>query len=142
MAVLNSLPGIKVTVCVDDRPLKEYESTEDEVTLNETQGLGKKLEVAQHQRSVTFKKFVESAAGEFFTVKCSVQNPYRYADVCTYLSFCSYVDGKILSWALVFNKETYEKNGFSLTRAVEGNVYKEDKKELLQILQFTETHLS
>ncbi|KAM0319405.1 hypothetical protein ACHAO8_001201 [Botrytis cinerea] len=137
MAVFNSFPGIEFTVCVDDKPLKEYESTEDEVTLNESQGLGKKFEVAQHQSSVTVKKFVESAAGEFFTIKCS-----RYADVCAYLSFCSYIDGKILSWAPVFNKETYEKNSFSLTRAVEGNIYKEDKKELLQTLQFTETHLT
>ncbi|TEY69548.1 hypothetical protein BOTCAL_0113g00100 [Botryotinia calthae] len=80
MADLNSLPGIEVTVCVDDKPLKEYESTEDEVMLNEPQGLGKKFEVAQHQRSVTVKRFVESAAGKFFTIKCSVQNPYRYAD--------------------------------------------------------------
>ncbi|KAM0142452.1 hypothetical protein ACHAO1_001324 [Botrytis cinerea] len=137
MGVFNSFPGTEVTVCVDDKPLKEYESTEDEVTLNESQGLGKKFEVAQHQSSVTVKKFVESAAGEFFTIKCS-----RYADVCTYLSFCSYIDGKILSWAPVFNKETYEKDSFSLTRAVEGNISKEDKKELLQTLQFTETHLS
>ncbi|KAM3158584.1 hypothetical protein ABEW05_000813 [Botrytis cinerea] len=119
MGVFNSFPGTEVTVCVDDKPLKEYESTEDEVTLNESQGLGKKFEVAQHQSSVTVKKFVESAAGEFFTIKCS-----------------------ILSWAPVFNKETYEKDSFSLTRAVEGNIYKEDKKELLQTLQFTETHLT
>ncbi|CCD46731.1 hypothetical protein BofuT4_P043420.1 [Botrytis cinerea T4] len=85
MAVFNSFPGIEFTVCVDDKPLKEYESTEDEVTLNESQGLGKKFEVAQHQSSVTVK---------------------------------------------------------NLTRAVEGNIYKEDKKELLQTLQFTETHLT
>ncbi|KAM0158175.1 hypothetical protein ACHAPG_004273 [Botrytis cinerea] len=85
MGVFNSFPGTEVTVCVDDKPLKEYESTEDEVTLNESQGLGKKFEVAQHQSSVTVK---------------------------------------------------------NLTRAVEGNIYKEDKKELLQTLQFTETHLS
>ncbi|KAM0159656.1 hypothetical protein ACHAQE_004965 [Botrytis cinerea] len=71
MGVFNSFPGTEVTVCVDDKPLKEYESTEDEVTLNESQGLGKKFEVAQHQSSVTVKKFVESAAGEFFTIKCS-----------------------------------------------------------------------
>ncbi|KAK8908918.1 hypothetical protein QC760_003261 [Botrytis cinerea] len=85
MGVFNSFPGTEVTVCVDDKPLKEYESTEDEVTLNESQGLGKKFEVAQHQSSVTVK---------------------------------------------------------NLTRAVEGNIYKEDKKELLQTLQFTETHLT
>ncbi|KAM0174762.1 hypothetical protein ACHAPC_000060 [Botrytis cinerea] len=119
MGVFNSFPGTEVTVYVDDKPLKEYESAEDEVTLNESQGLGKKFEVAQHQSSVTVKKFVESAAGEFFTIKCS-----------------------ILSWAPVFNKETYEKDSFSLTRAVEGNISKEDKKELLQTLQFTETHLT
>lgn len=75
MGVFNSFPGTEVTVCVDDKSLKEYESTEDEVTLNESQGLGKKFEVAQHQSSVTVKKLVESAAGEFFTIKCSVQNP-------------------------------------------------------------------
>lgn len=39
-------------------------------------------------------------------------------------------------------KRHSKKNSFSLTRAVEGNIYKEDKKELLQTLQFTETHLS
>ncbi|TGO21113.1 hypothetical protein BPAE_0239g00010 [Botrytis paeoniae] len=142
MTVLKSLPGIDVTVCVDDKPLKEYENTEDEVMLNEPEGLGKKFEVAKHQRSVTVKKFVESTAGKFFTIKCSVKNPYRYAGACTHISFCSSIDGKNLSWAPLFNKETYEKSSFSLTRVVEGNFYKEEGELLVQRLQFTETHLT
>ncbi|KAF5868629.1 uncharacterized protein Bfra_012277 [Botrytis fragariae] len=142
MAVLKSLPGIEVTVCVDDKPLKEYENTEDEEMLNEPEGLGKKFEVTKHQRSVTVKKFVESTAGKFFTIKCSVKNPYRYAGACTHISFCSSIDGENLSWAPLFNKETYEKNSFSLTRVVEGNFYKEEGKLLLQRLQFTETQLT
>ncbi|TGO79330.1 hypothetical protein BELL_0036g00190 [Botrytis elliptica] len=78
MAVLDSLPGIEVAVCVDGEPLKEYENTEDELILNEPEGLGKKFEVAKHQRSVTIKKFVESTAGNFFTIKCTIKSPYRY----------------------------------------------------------------
>ncbi|TGO38721.1 hypothetical protein BHYA_0068g00010 [Botrytis hyacinthi] len=142
MAVLDSLPGIEVAVCVDGEPLNEYENTEDELMLNEPEGLGKKFEVARHQRSVTVKKFVESTAGKFFTIKCSVKTPYRYAGACTHISFCSSIDGENLSWAPLFNKETYEKSSSSLTREVEGNFYKEEGKLLLQRLQFTETHLT
>ncbi|THV52870.1 hypothetical protein BGAL_0066g00300 [Botrytis galanthina] len=47
--------------------------------LNEPGGLGKKFEVTRNQRSVTVRKFVESTAGKFFTIKCSVKTPYRYA---------------------------------------------------------------
>ncbi|TGO87592.1 hypothetical protein BPOR_0216g00020 [Botrytis porri] len=142
MAILDSLPGIKGVVCIDGEPLKEYESTEDEVMLNEPEGLGKKFDVARHQCSVTVKKFIESTAGKCFTIKCSVKTPYRYAGACTHISFCSSIDGENLSWAPLFNKETYEKNSFSLTREVEGNFYKEEGKLLLQRLQITETHLT
>ncbi|KAF7888527.1 uncharacterized protein EAF02_003068 [Botrytis sinoallii] len=142
MAVLDSLPGIEVAVCVDGEPFKEYENTEDELILNEPEGLGKKFEVTKHQRSVTVKKFVESTAGKFFTIKCTVKSPYRYAGACTHISFCSSIDGENLSWAPLFNKETYEKNSSGLTREIEGNFYKEEGKLLLQRLQFTEMHLT
>ncbi|TGO59917.1 hypothetical protein BCON_0040g00600 [Botryotinia convoluta] len=140
MAVLDSLPGIEVTVCVDGEPLKEYEKTEGQMMLNESEGVGKKFEVAKYQCSATVKKFVESAVGQFFTIKCSVKNPYRYAGACTHVVFSSSVGGKTLSWAPGFNKEIYEKNDFSLTRVIKGNFYKEEGQELLQKLQFTETH--
>ncbi|APA09887.1 hypothetical protein sscle_05g046570 [Sclerotinia sclerotiorum 1980 UF-70] len=35
IAVLESLPGIKVTICVDGEPLKEYENNEHESMLVE-----------------------------------------------------------------------------------------------------------
>ncbi|KAF7938573.1 uncharacterized protein EAE98_000911 [Botrytis deweyae] len=142
MAVLDSLPGIEVAVCVDGEPLKEYENTEDELILNEPEGLGKKFEVAKHQRSVTVKKFVESTAGKFFTIKCTIKSPYRYTGACTHISFFSSIDGENLSCAPLFNKETYEKNSSGLTREVEGNLYKEEGKLLLQRLKFTEMHLT
>ncbi|KAJ8066667.1 hypothetical protein OCU04_005711 [Sclerotinia nivalis] len=141
MAVLDSLPGIEVTICVDGEPLEEYDNTEDETMLVEPEALDGNFEVAKHQRSVTVKKFVESEAGKFFTINCVVKDPYRYTGDCTHIVFTCLVDGKVLTGGNVLSKDRHRTNGFSSNRVIMGNMYHEQGQELLQSLQYIKARI-
>ncbi|CAD6441753.1 5e64f466-5db1-46c5-aa7f-0a0062be32f8 [Sclerotinia trifoliorum] len=141
MAVLDSLPGIEVTMCVDGESLKEYENNEHEAMLVEPEALDEKFEVVKHQRSVTVKKFVESEAGKLFSIRCAAKDPYRYTGACTHITFECLVDGEIVTGGISMSKDEYEEYGFSYNDVIMGNIYQEQGQELLQRFQFIKTRM-
>ncbi|KAE9368742.1 hypothetical protein N431DRAFT_494137 [Stipitochalara longipes BDJ] len=61
MAVLDTLRGLDVSICIDGQPLKEYDDDEEE-EVQETP-------VAEYQAARTVRKYVESVSDKEFEVK-------------------------------------------------------------------------
>jgi hypothetical protein len=64
MAILESLPGLEVTVCMDGQPLEEYDDNEEE-EVGETP-------VAQYQAAKTVSKYIESASEKEFSINITL----------------------------------------------------------------------
>lgn len=141
MAILDSLPGIEVMICVDDEPLREYEEPEDEIVLEEPSELDEESEVAKHQRSVTVKRLVESTAGKFYTIRCIIKDPYRFDGACTHLSLRANVDGTSLFIGSTISKEKFIKQGSKSLRMIEGSCCRVGEQDLLQRFRFAETRI-
>lgn len=82
MAILSTLPGVEVTVCVGRVPLKEYDDDEVNQTLGED---------ALRLGPVTVSKYIEAITDREFTVDLCVQRPYLKTSPT--LTFDVYVDG-------------------------------------------------
>src|SRR3954468_21433157 len=109
MAVLESLPGIEVTVRMCGRPLIEYENNDR--TAPKIESSEEKRQVAEYQASKTVSKMVESVADRNFTIKCSVRAPYVFGDDCAGLSFKFYVDGQELEYTPLLLRSQYLVSG-------------------------------
>ncbi|KAJ8066196.1 hypothetical protein OCU04_005282 [Sclerotinia nivalis] len=83
MAILEAVPGIKVTVCVDKQALQEYDDDELEAV---PEG-----EVEKYQASRTVAKYIESRTGKNFRIKLEISKAYRF-DSPT-VGFFVFVDG-------------------------------------------------
>jgi hypothetical protein len=69
MAILDLVPGLEVTVCVDDHPLEEYNDDEE---VEAQPG-----EAFQHQASRTVSKYVESITDKEFEIRCNVTSAFN-----------------------------------------------------------------
>ncbi|ESZ96956.1 hypothetical protein SBOR_2638 [Sclerotinia borealis F-4128] len=69
MAVLEAVSGIKVTVCVDDEALQEYDDDEFEAVPGD---------VGAHQASRTVAKYVESCTDKSFSIKIEMGAEYKF----------------------------------------------------------------
>ena len=82
MAVLDSLPGIEATICINKVPLQEYEDDEVEIAAGH---------VGEYQAARTVSKYVESATNKEFSIRLSVNHPYK--PDCPTLGFAIIIDG-------------------------------------------------
>jgi hypothetical protein len=129
MAILESLPGIEVTIRMCGRPLIEYENNDQpapKVELSE-----EKRQVAEYQASRTVSKVVESVADRNFTIKCSVRAPYEFEDDCTCLSFKFYVDGQELEYTPLLLRSRYLEPGRKWGEIVKGEMKDSDTAAVL-----------
>ncbi|ESZ92160.1 hypothetical protein SBOR_7455 [Sclerotinia borealis F-4128] len=136
MAILDSLPGIEVTICVDGEPLLEYENNEDDIEIGIDEGVDE--DVTKHQRSVTVKNYIESTAGSFFGIQCSVEDSYRYTGDCTEIGFHQIVDGIRLPSYDFVDIDDFFKSGFASTLFIEGAYLDSTEGDTLRTFKFVE----
>lgn len=127
MAVLQSLPGIEVFVCVKGEALEEYD--DDEAQADVESG-----ETNQYQASKTVSKYIESVTDQEFAIKLLVGNPY-YFD-CGSLGFSIRVDGRKVRSPLLRRDEYSSVNGWS--QDVRGIRAEEGEKSLIRPFKFAE----
>ncbi|PVH81475.1 hypothetical protein DL98DRAFT_587389 [Cadophora sp. DSE1049] len=133
MALLESLPGVEVTVCVDGEALKEY-NTENDIVTN-------KNRVAARQKSRTITKYIEATTGKGFLVKIVVKAPYKMN--CHNISFTVEVDGQyIKSHLMTKNNLAKDLNGpkKEWSCSIEGPVEKVRSRGAVKCMHFTEIH--
>ncbi|KAI9648089.1 hypothetical protein NHQ30_002718 [Ciborinia camelliae] len=82
MAVLEAVRGIKVTVCVDDQALQEYDDNQFKTIPGD---------VGDYQASRTVARYVESCTDKEFSIKVEVDETYKF-DSPT-LSLRIFIDG-------------------------------------------------
>ncbi|KAK6007689.1 hypothetical protein QM012_004503 [Aureobasidium pullulans] len=99
MAVLDSLPGVEVTVVVDDKDLHEYQDTDME------------------DGEDTVTKYVEAVDNANFAIKIKVTADATFLGNC--MSFKTLVDGSRAGWPLV-DSPRKRKRTRSHTRVVNG----------------------
>jgi len=92
MAILDILPGIEVVVCVDDKPLAEIATDNDDIQHENSV-------VIRHQQGRTITKYIESTTGKKFTIYIKASDPYALQD--TDLIFDVEVDGNFVKAPLL-----------------------------------------
>ncbi|KAH7391261.1 hypothetical protein BKA64DRAFT_710171 [Cadophora sp. MPI-SDFR-AT-0126] len=127
MAILESIPEFEVTVCVDGKALKEYDTENDKIE-------GSDEAVVKHQEAVTVTKFIESPTDKTFMVNVSVQPSYKQDR--PNVSFELWVDGQFIEAHLM------EKNDYgsrtTWTTIFEGPVAKTPSGATVQLMKFSE----
>jgi hypothetical protein len=83
MAVLDTLPGVTVSINVDGQPLPEYKDDTEEETLDGP--------VAEYQTARTVCKYVEAISDKEFCIKMTLDAPFRMD--CPSLEFACSIDG-------------------------------------------------
>jgi hypothetical protein len=86
MAILDSIPGLEVFVCVDDKPLAEYDDDDD------GEGEVEHTQVAEYQAARTVSKFVESVSDKEFSIRLNLETSFVMD--CASLIFPINIDGK------------------------------------------------
>jgi hypothetical protein len=92
MAILDALPGIEVTVCTEGEPMREYDTENAVITLEDAA-------IVTHQQNATVTKYIESVTYQVFTINLEVQGLFKLDSPA--LAFEGYVDGnwiKTVSW--------------------------------------------
>lgn len=95
MAILRSVSGLKVSVCVNKVPLEEYDADEDELPTN------------------AITKYIEAVTGCNFEVYFTIFSPFAFAryDVVANLN----VDGKYMDSFVIGQDEFYHRSGWTFT---------------------------
>jgi hypothetical protein len=97
MAILDSIPGLAVFVCVDGKPLEEYDDDDDD------EGEVEHTQVAEYQAARTVSKFVESVSDKEFSICANLETSFVMD--CASLLFPINIDGK-LCWEGVVAKSS------------------------------------
>jgi hypothetical protein len=126
MAVLDSLPGIEVTICNDGAPLSEYPDLEDDSVPD------------RKHRVVT--NYIQSSAGVPFSFTLKVGPPYEHD--CDYLGFFITLDGETDEVGHLCGRDQLEENP-EWEEEVRGNeIVDADGIAKLKKFKFTELTLS
>jgi hypothetical protein len=84
MAIHEDLPGIEVTIEMDNVSLREHSASNDETENTDAA-------VRLHQACWTVTNYVESVTNKHFSIKAHIHSDYEWD--CPQLSFAVYVDG-------------------------------------------------
>ena len=68
MAVLDDLPGLGVSICIDGQPVEEYNDDEEEEVAE--------TPIAEYQAAKTISKFVESISDKEFSIRIALESPF------------------------------------------------------------------
>jgi len=100
MAILDSVPGLAVHVCVDGTPLEEYKDGAEE----EVEELNTSV-IKQYQAARTVCQYVESVSDKEFSIELLVQPTYEMD--CDNLEIGIKIDGKTLITPIISKKDLY-----------------------------------
>jgi hypothetical protein len=95
MAVLDTLPGLTVSIHVDDEPLPAYEDDTKEETPDDP--------VAQYQVARTLCKYVEAKSDKEFCIEMFLDPPYIMH--CPALVFVCWIDGNLVDELVISQAE-------------------------------------
>lgn len=87
MAIQDDVPGLEVAVCIDGKPLEEYDNDEEEQVKP-----GLPSEVSQYQAARTVTKYIESVSDQEFTIQLTLGPPFKMDYAC--LNTRIHIDGK------------------------------------------------
>ena len=96
MAIHPLVPGIEITIHVDNQPLREYMADNDKVQHSN-------VEVIRYKEERTTTNFIESETGKEFVVVLKLDKTYKMD--CNALSFRVIVDGTMIWGGLLDAKE-------------------------------------
>lgn len=100
MAILAALPNLKVSVCVDNKALEEYD--DDEEIVSEKPG-----PIGEYQAAKTVSKYIEALSSKEFTIDISLGAGLEIN--CSALSFPVYMDGGWVAAPLLDELTTHPK---------------------------------
>jgi hypothetical protein len=94
MAIQDDIPGLEVVVCIDGKPLEEYDNNEEEQAKP-----GLPSEVFQYQAARTVTKYIESVSDQEFIIQINLAPPFKMDYAC--LKADIHIDGKWVSSPLI-----------------------------------------
>jgi hypothetical protein len=140
MAILNSVPGLEICVCIDGEALVEYDDDEEQEV-----GAG---HVAEYQAAKTVSKYIESISDKDFGIKATIGPKYVFDSSA--VSFAIEIDGKLMITpilekskypTLVFQSRVTG-NIVSHTRGVRVPTAVNSEKALLKKFRFSKIEMS
>lgn len=97
MAVIQPLPGLKVSVCIGDKPVQEYaDDDENEPNANLSRV------VADWQAARTVSRYIESISDTEFSIEIILESPFKFD--CPSLLVEVLIDGKRMDAPLFTRK--------------------------------------
>jgi hypothetical protein len=94
MAIQDDIPGLEVAVCIDGKPLEEYDNDEEEQAKP-----GLPSEVFQYQAARTVTKYIESVSDQEFAIQLTLGPPFKMDYAC--LKARIHVDGREVDSLLI-----------------------------------------
>lgn len=87
MAIQDHVPGLEVAVCINGKPLEEYDNDEEEEAKP-----GLQSEAFRYQAARTVTKYIESVSDQEFAIQLTIGPPFKMDYAC--LSIDVHIDGK------------------------------------------------
>lgn len=116
MAIQDDTPGLEVVVCIDGKPLEEYDNDEEEEMKP-----GLDPEVMKYQAARTVTKYIESVSDQGFVIQINLGPPFKMDYAC--LSMDVHIDGnRVDSPLIVKSKRPQSFSGDYVTKTVKKRV--------------------
>jgi tRNA U54 and U55 pseudouridine synthase Pus10 len=134
MAIIDLVPGIEVSICVDDHPLVEYNDDEE---VGAQHG-----EAIQHQATRTVSKYVESATDKEFGIRYNVTSAFNMD--CPTIMFKVFIDGVNIRSQIV-RAHRYKElaaSGLPYAKTMKGVESKINGMVVVKLFKFTEIKTS
>jgi hypothetical protein len=104
MAIQDDTPGLEVVVCMDGKPLEEYDNDEEEEAKP-----GLQTGVMKYQAARTVTKYIESVSDQEFIIQCNLAPPFKMDCACLWIEVR--IDGRKLASTLIL--KSYNLDNFS-----------------------------
>lgn len=91
MAILNQVPGLEVTICVDHKPLQEYKDDD---------------ESAGGDGARTARRYVEAAPEKLYAIRIELKTPFKlFSDICHGLLLQIIIDRQMVARRIMAKKQ-------------------------------------
>ena len=102
MVIQDHTPGLEVVVCMDGKPLEEYENDEEEEAKP-----GLQTGVMKYQAARTITKYIESVSDQEFIIQIDLAPPFKMDCAC--LSIEVHIDGREVACPLILKSSNLDK---------------------------------
>ena len=94
MAIQDHTPGLEVVVCMDGKPLEEYDNDEEEEAKP-----GLQTGVMKYQAARTITKYIESVSDQEFIIQIDLAPPFKMDCACLWIEVR--IDGRNVASPLI-----------------------------------------